>query len=118
MSFLKIKNHINLHKYVINKLDKINVSNIDLGKIKNYQIKKNNPISIKICEPNLGKRGLYSLLGSKRSKATSKQERQILNFLQYADGSNNINQIAKLINSNISNTKKIYLILKKKKLIK
>ena len=41
-----------------------------------------------------------------------------LDFLQYADGSNNLKQISNLINTNYKETKKIYLILKKKKLIK
>ena len=78
---------------------------------------KNNPISLKICEPNLGKRGLYQLVGTTRSVKSLKNERNILNFLQYADGSNSIKKIARLIKVNLINTKRIYFLLKKKKLV-
>ncbi len=113
-----LKKSFNLHKYVLNKLIKMKEDKIYLGKIKNYERKKNNPISLKICEPNLGKRGLYQLVGTTRSKKVLENERNILNFLQYADGSNSIKQIARLIQVNLINTKKIYSLLKKEKLVK
>ncbi|MDA9205669.1 DUF4910 domain-containing protein [bacterium] len=67
-----------------------------------------------MCEPQMGKRGLYSTLSSKnRDKLT----RHYLDFLQYADGTNSLEKISNLIDLDIKNIKKIYLILKEKKLL-
>ena len=41
-----------------------------------------------------------------------------MDFLQYADGKNDLKSIGKKINLDIKLTKKIYFILKKNKLIK
>ena len=79
------------------------------------KIKKNNPLYKFICEPNLGKRGLYNLLGVKTKNFKSQK---ILDFLQYCDGSNNLNQISKLVKVSLNETKKIYKILKNKELVK
>ena len=79
------------------------------------KIKKNNPLYKFICEPNLGKRGLYNLLGVKTKNLKSQK---ILDFLQYCDGSNNLNQISKLVKVSLNETKKIYKILKNKELVK
>jgi len=79
------------------------------------KVKKNNPLCKYICEPNLGRRGLYNLLGVRTKNFKSQK---ILDFLQYCDGSNNLNEISKLIKVSLSETKKIYKILKNKKLIK
>ena len=46
-----------------------------------------------LCEPQLGKRGLYPNLSSKK---THLQTRNMMNFISYSDGSNTILQIAKL----------------------
>ncbi len=104
-----------IHKYVLNNLIKTDEKKIYLGKIKNYKKKKNNPISLIKCEPNMGKRGLYHLLGERKIKKSTKD---LMNFLQYSDGSNSIKQISNLIKINLKSTRAIYLLLKHKKLIK
>ena len=83
----------------------MNKEKIFLGKIKSYRTKKNNPISIKTCEPNLGKRGLYHLVGTPTNQTLETREANILDFLQYSDVSNKIKQIIKLINLNFKKTK-------------
>ena len=113
-----LKKSFELHKYVLNKLIRADEKTIYLGKIKNNKKNNNNPISFNICEPNLGKRGLYHHLGTPDNQTLEKGIANILDFLQYADGSNNLKQISNLINTNYKETKKIYLLLKKKKLIK
>ena len=93
-----LKKSFKIHKYVLNKLLKMNEKKIYLGKIKSYVPKKNNPISIKTCEPNLGKRGLYHLVGTPTNQTLETSVANILDFLQYSDGSNQIKQIGKYIN--------------------
>ncbi len=67
-----------------------------------------------MCEPQMGKRGLYTTLSTKnRDKLTG----SYLDFLQFADGTNSLEKISSLINLDIRKIKKIYLILKEKKLI-
>ena len=80
--------------------------------------KKKNPISLKTCEPNLGKRGLYHLLGTPSNQTLESSEANILDFLQYSDGSNQIKQISKYINLSLKKTNKLYYFLKKKNLVK
>ena len=46
------------------------------------------------------------------------KSQKILDFLQYCDGSNNLNEISKLIKVSLNETKKIYKILKNKELVK
>ena len=113
-----LKKSFKIHKYVLNKLLKMNKEKIFLGKIKSYRTKKNNPISIKTCEPNLGKRGLYHLVGTPTNQTLETREANILDFLQYSDGSNKIKQISKLINLNFKKTKELYHFLRKKNLVK
>ena len=106
---------LKIHKHVLNKLIKTDENRIYLGRIKNYKINKNNPISILKCEPNMGKRGLYHLLGTRGIKKSTKD---LMNFLQYSDGANTLEQISDLIKINFKKTKSIYLFLKNKKLVK
>jgi aminopeptidase-like protein len=47
-----------------------------------------------LCEPQLGKRGLYPTLGTKES---GMQVRAMMNFITYADGTRTILEIADLI---------------------
>ena len=47
------------------------------------------------CEPQLGKRGLYPTLSTKES---GKVVRNMMNFLAYADGNNDLIDIANRIN--------------------
>ncbi len=76
----------------------------------NYNIPK-----IKIlCEPQMGKRNLYPHLSLKK---TNKEVRNFMNFIQYADGTNDLKKISKIINLKHKDTLRIYKILKKKNLI-
>jgi len=71
-----------------------------------------------LCEPHMSKRNLCPTLSKKNANYFSDLEfRSLLNFLQYADGSNNIKEISSYIKKKISFTKKICKILLQKKLI-
>ena len=67
-----------------------------------------------LCEPQLGKRGLYSNLSKKGSSITSMK---YLDFLQYSDGNYSLQQISKIIKVSYDQTKNIYKLLLKKKLV-
>jgi len=67
------------------------------------------------CEPQMSKRGLYPTLSLRGIKSNSGN---LMNFLQYADGTNSLEKISKIINLNISDIKKINKTLLKHKLIK
>lgn len=58
-----------------------------------------------LCEPQMGKRGLYPNLSTKQKKTSSKA---FLSFIQYSDGKNSISKISKLIKLDLKTTKKIY----------
>ena len=58
-----------------------------------------------LCEPQMGKRGLYPNLSTKQKKNSSKD---FLSFVQYSDGKNSIVKISKFIKLNLKTTKKIY----------
>lgn len=73
------------------------------------------PRSKILCEPNMGKRKLYPTLSENKIKQSTKD---IMNFLTYADGKNELFTISKYIKKKYSATKKIYKLLKTKKLIK
>ena len=66
------------------------------------------------CEPQMGKRNLYPNLSSKKPK---NETRNLMNFLQYADGKNSLEDISKFIKLNYNKTKKIYDLLKKNNLV-
>jgi len=72
------------------------------------------PKSKYMCEPQMGKRGLYSTLGDKNKKKISKN---FMNFLQYADGTNSLEKISNLIKLDKKFVKKIYILLLKNKLV-
>ena len=76
--------------------------------------KKIIPKNIYLCEPQMGKRGLYPTISLKKQNNMTEN---YMNFLQYADGKNDLNIISKKIKVNLKLTKKIYLKLKKNKLI-
>ena len=67
-----------------------------------------------LCEPQMGKRGLYPTLSTINDK---KIITKIMDFLQYSDGLNSIEEISKKIKINILTSNKIYKILKKRSLI-
>ena len=67
-----------------------------------------------LCEPHMSKYNLYPTLSSKKSNSVSKY---YMDFLQYADGKNNLRKISKYIKLSFSKTKQIYKLLKSKNLI-
>ena len=67
-----------------------------------------------LCEPHMSKRKLYPTLSKKDTNYFSES---IMDFLQYADGKNNINEISVLIKKNLKFTINIYNLLLEKKLI-
>ena len=68
------------------------------------------------CEPQLGKRKLYNSISNLQSKFSENQE--LCNFLQYADGTNDLLDISKYIKLSFKKTLNVYKILKKHKLVK
>ena len=62
----------------------------------------------------MGKRGLYPNLST---KSALKESKITMNFLQYADGKNDLKFIAKKIKINLRLAKKIYILLKKNNLV-
>ena len=74
------------------------------------------PIAAHHCEPNMGKRGLYSLISEKNTKKKFNNTKNLMNFLQYSDGKNDINDIAKIIKLTPKEVMKNYTLLKTKKL--
>ena len=77
-------------------------------------LKKIIPQNKILCEPQMSKRGLYRNLSTKYKHIFGYK---LLNFLQFADGTNDLNQISKLIKINYKETLKIYKILLKTALI-
>ena len=67
-----------------------------------------------MCEPQMGKRGLYPTLNTKNENNVS---RSYMDFLQYADRTNSLEKISSLIKLDLKSVKKIYLILLKSNLI-
>lgn len=67
------------------------------------------------CEPQLGKRGLYSMLGSQKN--ASKYQVAMLWILNYSDGNNSLMDIAKRSNINFYIIKQCADMLVEKKLI-
>ena len=104
-----------IHVNLINKLDKENKKQFFFGKMREKKIIKKNPINLIKCEPQMGKRGLYHLISRRGIKSETKS---LMNFLQYADGSNSLNKISKIIKISMGNTRKIYYILKKQRIVR
>jgi aminopeptidase-like protein len=82
----------------------------------NLILKKIIPFNQVMCEPQMGKRGLYPLI-SKIDNKLKKITKNYMNFLQFSDGKNDLNKISKIIKLDKKITIKIYNILKKHKLI-
>ena len=72
------------------------------------------PTNNYLCEPQLSKRNLYPTTSIKKNRP---EVRNLLHFLQYADGRNDLLDISKMIKVNYSETLKIYKILKNSKVI-
>ena len=67
-----------------------------------------------LCEPQMGKRGLYPNFSTKNK---NKLTRSYMDFLQYADGTNSLEKISNLIKLELNFVKKINSILFKNNLI-
>ena len=67
-----------------------------------------------MCEPQMGKRGLYPSLSTKNEKKLIKS---YMDFLQYADGTNSLEKISNLIKLDLKSVRKIYIILSKNNLL-
>ena len=76
--------------------------------------KKIIPKNIILCEPQMGKRSLRSTLST---KIIQKSASDYTNFLQYADGKNDLKKISELIKLSYKDTFKVYNILAKYKLV-
>ena len=70
-----------------------------------------------LCEPKMSKRKLYSDFSIKKTNKKFNLTKSIMDFLQYSDGTNSLKKISNLINLNLTQTKKIFKILKDNKLI-
>ena len=68
-----------------------------------------------MCEPQMGKRGLYPTLSKKKNE--NNLSRSYMNFLQYADGTNSLEKISNLIKLNLKSVNKINRILFKNNLL-
>ena len=68
------------------------------------------------CEPQLGKRGLYPTLGAKKER--NKLLKNIMNFLAYADGKNDLLKISSIVRTSIWELGEIVNLLLNEKLIK
>jgi len=77
-------------------------------------LKRIYPNSKIMCEPQMGKRGLYSTLSTKKKNVLT---RSYMDFLQYADGTNSLEKISKLIELDFQSVKNIYKKLLTNKLI-
>ena len=69
------------------------------------------------CEPMLSKRNLYPYTRGIAKKKDLDLPTNILNFLSYSDGRNDLESISKYIEISLEKTKKIYLFVKKNGLI-
>lgn len=106
---------------IVKKAIDIVMESRDDGKFKSKvyrRLKKSLPKNKFLCEPQLTKRGLYphiSKFDNSKSKFTT---RNFLNFLQYADGSNNLTNISNYIKISLDETCKIFKLMLKFNLIK
>ena len=74
------------------------------------------PVSKYLCEPQLGKRGLYKLL-SQKNIVDNQDCWKILDFLQFADGKNDLSKIGKYTKLDNTKINKLHNFLLEKKLI-
>jgi len=77
--------------------------------------KKILPKYIVLCEPQMGKRGLYPTLSTLKPRDQSITD--FMDFLQYVDGKNSLEKISTILKKKLTYIKKIYKKLKKEKLI-
>jgi aminopeptidase-like protein len=72
------------------------------------------PVAKFICEPNMGKRGMYPLIGAQKKTTFIKN---CLNILAYSDGTNSIQTISKIIGCDETEVSEIVSILRSKGII-
>jgi aminopeptidase-like protein len=75
-------------------------------------------VNTKICEPQLGKYGLYNFIGVEKNIKNNINSMNILTFLYYADGKNDIISISKILNLKIEVIYHLITVLTEKKLLK
>ena len=68
-----------------------------------------------ICEPNMGKRNLYPKISKKDAKYS--KTKKLMDFIQYSDERNSLNQIANYIKVSKKKNMRIFKLLKRKKLV-
>ncbi len=86
-------------------------------KIVNLLQNKILPYSKIICEPMLSKRKLYPTRSALSKSKIDQNIRNILSFMSYSNGKNDLEKISNLISLSKSETKKIFKLLLKQKLI-
>ena len=80
--------------------------------------KKEFPKCLTLCEPQMGKKNLYPMISGYASEGKAHLKvRGFMDFLQYADGKNDLLKISNLINLSLKRTEYIHLVLKKNKLV-
>ncbi len=77
-------------------------------------LKRTYPKCTVMCEPQMGKRGLYPTLSTKHSKTLT---RSYMDFLQFADGTNSLEKISNLIDLDLGSVRKINSILVNQNLV-
>tara|TARA_B100000686_G_C16791964_1_gene979348 strand:- start:42 stop:1322 length:1281 start_codon:yes stop_codon:yes gene_type:complete len=75
------------------------------------------PVSTVVCEPMLSKRKLYPTTSTLRKNQIHQNEKNILHFMSYSDGKNDLERISTLINLPINKVTKIFKFLIKRNLI-
>ena len=73
------------------------------------------PLSLILCEPQMGKRKLYPNISTKESKP---QTRNLMNILSLCDGKHSLNDLQNILKHNKNYIYKILKMFKRKKLIK
>ena len=76
------------------------------------------PVATKSCEPFLQKYKLHESINLKRKGKKAQKITNLLNFVQFADGTNDLEDISKLIKAKKSDVKKLNSLLLKNNLIK
>ncbi len=81
-------------------------------------LKKIIPKNILLCEPQMSKRDLYPTLSNFFSINKHHEfSRSVMDFLQYSDGTNDLKKISNIIGVSFERVNKIYILLKKHKLV-
>jgi len=96
------------HKGLLGSIDAL-VSSIEILESKDF------PKAKYPCEPNLGKRGLYPLIGARKK---SQFVRNIKNILAYSDGFRDQDEISKIVRTSKKETAELVDLLKEKGLLR